>query len=110
MYGNLVQRYSSDAGIVKATHEASGIAIMMDMRKLANHPLLLRYYFSDETVHEIAAKLSIHPAYKKSRNPQYVFEEIAPLSDFQMLQTMEKYVSGLTVPDLYHQSLMFISV
>lgn len=69
------------------------MSIMMDMRKLANHPLLLRYYFSDDTVHSIAKKLAQHPLYKKNRNPQYVFEELAYLSDFQLLQTMEKYVS-----------------
>lgn len=96
-YSNLVKTYSSDAGIVRATSDASGMSIMMDMRKLANHPLLLRYHFSDEKVHEIAAKLAVHPAYKKNRNPQYVFEDLAYLSDFQLLQTMEKYVSVIFV-------------
>lgn len=91
-YNNLVECYSSDAGIVKATSDISGMSIMMDMRKLANHPLLLRYYFTDEKVHQIAAKIAVHPAYKKNRNPQYVFEDLAYLSDFQLMQTMEKYV------------------
>lgn len=99
-YMELVQLYSSDDGIVQATHEQSGISIMMDMRKLANHPLLLRYYYSDQTVHEIAKILSEHPDYKKNRNPQYVFEALAPLSDFQLYQTMQNYnITGFKIPD-----------
>lgn len=99
-YNDLVQCYSSECGIVKATHELSGMSIMMDMRKLACHPLLLRYYYTDEVVHEIANELSKHLAYKKSRNPQHVFEEIAPLSDFQTYQTIEKYkLRRRAIPD-----------
>lgn len=99
-YQELVQLYSSDDGIVQATNELSGISMMMDMRKLANHPLLLRYYYSDDTVHEIANILAEHPNYKKNRNPQYVFEELAPLSDFQLLQTMQSYnIGGFKIPD-----------
>lgn len=97
-YEELVQTYSSDDGIVKATHEFSGISIMMDMRKLANHPLLLRYYYTDTMVHKVAAELAKHPLYKKNPNPQYVFEELAPLSDFQLYQTIEKY--ELSQPDI----------
>lgn len=99
-YTELVQTYSSDDGIVQATNEQKGISIMMDMRKLSNHPLLLRYYYSDEKVHEIANILSTHPNYKKNRNPQYVFEELAPLSDFQLYQTMQNYgITGFKIPD-----------
>lgn len=99
-YMELVELYSSDDGIVQATHDQSGISIMMDMRKLSNHPLLLRYYYSDETVHEIAEILSTHPNYKKNRNPQYVFEALAPLSDFQLYQTMRNYgINGYKIPD-----------
>lgn len=90
-YKELVQCYSSDDGIVQATTEQSGISIMMDMRKLANHPCLMRFHYSDEMVHEVARELARHPLYKKNRNPQYVFEELAPLSDFQLWQTIEKY-------------------
>lgn len=90
-YMELVEQWTSDDGIVQATNEMKGISIMMDMRKLANHPLLLRYYYTDDKVHEIALELSRHPEYKKNRNPQYVFEALAPLSDFQVYQTIEKY-------------------
>lgn len=90
-YMQLIEWYSNDDGVVASTTELRGLSIMMDLRKLANHPLLLRYYYTDDKVHEIAGELSKHPDYKKNRNPQYCFEELAPLSDFQIYQTIEKY-------------------
>lgn len=90
-YTELVELYSSDAGIVVGTGDMSGITMMMDMRKLANHPILLRYHYTDDDVRQIAQQLARNPAYKKNRNPDYVFEELAPLSDFQIYQTIEKY-------------------
>lgn len=35
---------------IHATTEQSGMAMMMDMRKLANHPLLLRYHYQEDEV------------------------------------------------------------
>lgn len=94
MYKELVQSHSSESGIVRASHEQSGMSIMMDMRKLANHPLLMRFYYTDDKVRQIAQRLSTHVMYKKNPNPQYIFEELAILSDFQLYQTLEKYVSA----------------
>lgn len=65
---------------------------MMDMRKLSNHPLLMRYYYNDGKVFDLAKRLATHPMWKKSQNPQYVFEELAICSDFQLYQMIEKYV------------------
>ena len=93
MYKECVERHSSEDGIVYASKEQSGFSIMMDMRKLANHPLLLRSYYTDEMVHKIAKILSTHLLYKKNPNPQYIFEDLAIQSDFQLFQTLEKYVS-----------------
>ena len=65
---------------------------MMDMRKIANHPLLMRYYFSDARLHEIARVLARDSVYKNN-NPKQIFEDIAPLSDFKIHQLSEKYPS-----------------
>lgn len=90
-YMELIEWYSNEDGVVRSSTELSGLSMMMDMRKLANHPLLLRYHYNDDKVHEIADELSKHPDYKKNRNPQYCFEELAPLSDFQIYEMIEKY-------------------
>lgn len=69
-----------------------GNSIMMDMRKLANHPLLLRYYFTDERLHEISKVLARDKVYKNN-NPKEIFEDIAPLSDLKIHQLADKYPS-----------------
>lgn len=69
-----------------------GSSIMMDMRKLANHPMLMRYYFTDEKLHEISRVLARDSAYKNN-NPKEIFEDIAPLSDMKVHQLRDKYFS-----------------
>lgn len=69
-----------------------GNAIMMDMRKLANHPLLLRFYFTDARLHEISKVLARDSVYKNN-NPKEIFEDIAPLSDLKIHQLRDKYPS-----------------
>lgn len=70
--------------------DTSGMTVMMEMRKLTNHPLLLRYYFTDEKLREIAKRLASDLEYKKE-NAEYIFEELAIMSDFQVYQMAQKY-------------------
>ncbi|XP_058819830.1 SWI/SNF-related matrix-associated actin-dependent regulator of chromatin subfamily A containing DEAD/H box 1 homolog [Topomyia yanbarensis] len=99
-YHALVTEYQNATGVVKPTTEISGMSIMMDMRKLANHPLLLRYYFSDDDVRAIARKLA-GDAYYKGNNIDEVFQDIAYLSDLKLYQLKKKYTSlyDLHIPD-----------
>lgn len=91
-YNDLVEYYSNNRGEI-CSGDRAGTAIMMEMRKLANHPLLQRYYFSDEKLREFSKRLATVTSYKKT-NPQYIFEELAVMSDFQVWQLCHKYVSS----------------
>lgn len=95
-YKSLVEYYSNCKGVIKGTSECAGVTIMMDMRKLANHPLLMRYYYTDEDVEKLAKKLMRCPTYKGD-NPQHIFEDLAYLSDFQISEIIEKHVRILSV-------------
>ncbi|XP_017485620.1 PREDICTED: SWI/SNF-related matrix-associated actin-dependent regulator of chromatin subfamily A containing DEAD/H box 1 homolog [Rhagoletis zephyria] len=95
-YHELVEYYSNRKGEI-CSGDRAGIAIMMDMRKTANHPLLMRHYFSDETLQNISERLACAPSLKKN-NPQYIFEELAVMSDFQVQQFCHKH-------DLYDISI-----
>lgn len=99
-YLDLITEYQNATGVIKSTTEISGMSIMMDMRKLANHPLLLRYYFSDAEVRKIARKLAGDSDWK-NKNIDETFQDIAYLSDFKLLQLKEKYTSlyDLRIPD-----------
>ncbi|KXJ70348.1 hypothetical protein RP20_CCG024025 [Aedes albopictus] len=99
-YMDLVSEYQNATGVFKSSTEISGMSIMMDMRKLANHPLLLRYYFSDAEVRKIARKLAGDSDWK-NKNIDETFQDIAYLSDFKLLQLKDKYTSlyDLRIPD-----------
>lgn len=90
-YNELVDYYSANRSEL-CTGDRAGITIMMEMRKLVNHPLLARYYFSDDKLREFSKRLSTVSTYKKT-NPQYIFEELAVMSDFQVWQLCNKHVS-----------------
>lgn len=77
--------------------DTSSMTVMMEMRKMTNHPLLLRHFYTDEKLHEIAQRLATDLEYKKE-NAQYIFEELAIMSDFQVYQLAQKYTvsSGVT--------------
>lgn len=90
-YQNLVDEYKNMDAITES-YMGRGTTIMMDMRKLANHPLLLRFYFTDAKLHEIAKVLARDSVYKNN-NPREIFEDIAPLSDFKIHQLRDKYPS-----------------
>lgn len=100
-YQALVDEYKNISSI--ESYMGRGTTIMMDMRKLANHPLLLRFYFTDAKLHDIAKVLARDSVYKNN-NPKEIFEDIAPLSDFKIHQLRDKYPSitnMVKIPDNY---------
>ncbi|XP_037958222.1 SWI/SNF-related matrix-associated actin-dependent regulator of chromatin subfamily A containing DEAD/H box 1 homolog [Teleopsis dalmanni] len=99
-YHGLVEYYSNHKGEI-CSGDRAGVTIMMEMRKAANHPLLTRQYFTDAKLNEFAKRLAISGSYKKT-NPQYIFEELAVMSDYQVYQLCTKYeLDDVTIPDKY---------
>ncbi|XP_050684992.1 SWI/SNF-related matrix-associated actin-dependent regulator of chromatin subfamily A containing DEAD/H box 1 homolog [Leptidea sinapis] len=90
LYKNLIAAFSAKDGLVHATQEQSGMSMMMDMRKLANHPVLLRYYYQDSMLRSIAGRLAKDKGYKE-KNEEYVFQDLGVLSDFQIHQLTQQY-------------------
>ena len=45
MYENLITKFSTEAN---ENREVDGIGMMMQFRKLANHPLLIRNYYEED--------------------------------------------------------------
>ncbi|XP_055850826.1 SWI/SNF-related matrix-associated actin-dependent regulator of chromatin subfamily A containing DEAD/H box 1 homolog [Episyrphus balteatus] len=97
-YKELVEYYTNQRGEITSS-EIAGVSIMMDMRKAANHPLLMRHYFSDERLRFFSKQLALTASYKK-QNEQYIFEELAVLSDFQVWQICDKHgLDDVTIPN-----------
>ncbi|CAG9561675.1 unnamed protein product [Danaus chrysippus] len=99
-YKELIAGFAAKDGTIHATTEQSGISMMMDMRKLANHPLLLRYHYDQHTTRKMAARLARDPDYKE-KNEQYLFEDLMCMSDFQIHQLTQQYscIRQYAVPD-----------
>lgn len=89
-YKELVEYYSNNKGVICGSSDRAGVAIMMEMRRMANHPLLMRHYFTDENLRTFSKRLASVSSYKKT-NEQYIFEELAIMSDFQVFQLCNKY-------------------
>ncbi|XP_017837932.2 SWI/SNF-related matrix-associated actin-dependent regulator of chromatin subfamily A containing DEAD/H box 1 homolog isoform X1 [Drosophila busckii] len=98
-YKELVDYYSNNKGEICGSNERAGITIMMEMRRIANHPLLMRHYFDDQQLRGFAKRLASSSSYKKT-NEQYIFEDLAPMSDFQIYQLCNKYeMYDVKIPD-----------
>lgn len=52
---------------------------------MANHPALLRYYFTDEHLQDMARRLAADHTYKET-NPEYIVQDLAMMSDYQIHQ------------------------
>ncbi|KAJ2310294.1 DNA-dependent ATPase fun30 [Coemansia sp. RSA 2705] len=62
---------------------ASWISTFMDMRKAADHPLLLRSRYADSTLKQMAKALMREPDYADA-NHDYVLEDMQVCSDFEL--------------------------
>ncbi|XP_014471797.1 PREDICTED: SWI/SNF-related matrix-associated actin-dependent regulator of chromatin subfamily A containing DEAD/H box 1 homolog isoform X2 [Dinoponera quadriceps] len=96
MYDKLIAQFSAEANEIT---DVNGTGMMMQLRKLANHPLLVRDYYDEEKLKIIASRLAKEPGYKQ-KNPTYVFEELIWASDYQINQLTRIYksVAGFGLP------------
>ncbi|XP_046621833.1 SWI/SNF-related matrix-associated actin-dependent regulator of chromatin subfamily A containing DEAD/H box 1 homolog [Neodiprion virginianus] len=96
LYQNLVAEFTVEADSNK---EVNGTGMMMQLRKLANHPLLIRDYYNETKLKDMAKKLSRDPTYKQ-KNPDYVFEDLLWMSDYQInqLTRVHKCLAGQGLP------------
>ncbi|XP_017780427.1 PREDICTED: SWI/SNF-related matrix-associated actin-dependent regulator of chromatin subfamily A containing DEAD/H box 1 homolog isoform X2 [Nicrophorus vespilloides] len=77
-----------EAGTKEEGGKYNGMTMMSDLRKLANHPLLLRYHYKYEDLPNIARKLAADPGYKDTV-VDYIVDDLACMSDFE-IHTMSK--------------------
>lgn len=96
LYTDLIAKFSAEAD---QSAVVNGIGMMMQLRKLANHPLLVRDYYNDSKLKIISNRLAKEHTYKQ-KNPDYVFEDLQWLSDYQISQLTRTYKSlaGLGLP------------
>lgn len=61
----------------------NGMAMMTDLRKLSNHPTLLRHDFEQEDIEVIAEQLAADRTYKNNK-VKYIMDDLTFMSDFEI--------------------------
>ncbi|PSN39967.1 SWI/SNF-related matrix-associated actin-dependent regulator of chromatin subfamily A containing DEAD/H box 1 [Blattella germanica] len=101
-YDDLIHTFSaqSSAKLSESNNELSGMTMMMELRKMANHPVLLRHNFGDDKLEDMAVKLAKDPTYKET-NPEYIVQDLAVMSDYQIHQLgcRHRCLTGYTLPN-----------
>ncbi|KAM3589396.1 DNA-dependent ATPase fun30 [Umbelopsis sp. WA50703] len=90
-----VQSNSSDTGSKELTslntssakmppnHQYNAVNILMELRKAANHPLLLRRIYNDELLRTMAKEIKREEQFWDSEE-QYIYEDMTVMTDFQL--------------------------
>ncbi|XP_014679995.1 PREDICTED: SWI/SNF-related matrix-associated actin-dependent regulator of chromatin subfamily A containing DEAD/H box 1B-like, partial [Priapulus caudatus] len=66
--------------------------MLMQLRKLANHPLLHRIKYTDEMLHKMAALMLKEPSHRDA-DAKLIQEDMAVMSDFELHKLCRMYRS-----------------
>lgn len=94
-YYEIQDRVRSRLNVAQNGEDASKTQLkneFMQLRKVANHPLLHRNHYTPDILRKMARTLC-QKELAKDGNAQYIFEDFEVMSDFQIHQTCEKYKS-----------------
>ena len=78
---------------MKKVKAKAGACMLMNLRKAANHPLLVRLLYTTPKLLDMSKMILKEPFYAKEGNSQYIFEDMEWLSDFELHQLCLKYPS-----------------
>lgn len=65
----------------------------MQLRQLANHPLLYRRHFGDDRLREVARVLCTRERQYAGKNPEHVAEDLAYSNDITIHTLVAKFAS-----------------
>merc|ERR1719225_40138 len=93
IYYKLVSDYKDRAAKLVSNGEAadSGIGMLMNLRKCANHPLLIRDHYDLHKLEVIARLLKTRDSGHKQAIESYIVEDLKIMSDFEINKTCETY-------------------
>ncbi|GBM90091.1 SWI/SNF-related matrix-associated actin-dependent regulator of chromatin subfamily A containing DEAD/H box 1 [Araneus ventricosus] len=92
-YADLVQRFTAEfESKQEKDPSSSGAGMMMQLRRAANHPLLLRRLYDDEKLVKMSNDIIKEPTHRES-NPNLVFEDMSVMSDFELHVLCKTYKS-----------------
>lgn len=66
--------------------------VMMQLRKMANHPLLHRQYYTTEKLRKMAMLMKKEPTHRDA-NPDLIFEDMMVMTDFELHHLCQEFSS-----------------
>ncbi|XP_072898553.1 SWI/SNF-related matrix-associated actin-dependent regulator of chromatin subfamily A containing DEAD/H box 1-like isoform X1 [Hemitrygon akajei] len=66
--------------------------VMMQLRKMANHPLLHRQYYTTEKLKKMAKLMKKEPTHRDA-NPDFIFQDMEVMTDFELHRLCQEYSS-----------------
>lgn len=101
-YETLVASYQAANLEAKENDEVplNSMTMMTDLRKLSNHPLLLRYHYDYTQILEIAKRLAKDPGYKDTKE-EYIIDDLLCMSDFDIHSLIKNFacLDNYDLPD-----------
>lgn len=83
----------NDLEDMKKTKKNAGGAMLMNLRKAANHPLLIRQNYTTAKLLDMSRLILKEPQYATDGNQQYIFEDMEWYSDFELHSLCLKFPS-----------------
>lgn len=72
--------------------KAGGASMLMQLRKMANHPLLLRNHFTNEKLHIMSKLIAKEPSHiERGALPNLIFEDMTVMHDFEIMNLCDHY-------------------
>lgn len=97
LYERLIRNFSSkltDDG--NELNVAGGAAMLMQLRKAANHPLLHRTHYTNAIINKMAEALAREPSHEaRGALPKLIAEDMLVMSDFELHKCCQHYKSHL---------------
>ena len=79
----------------------SGVGMIMNLRKIANHPLLIRRHFANDQIKMLARILKRDPSHREATE-KFIMEDLSVMSDFDIHKTCLAYrVTKHTYPQWF---------
>ncbi|XP_070191467.1 SWI/SNF-related matrix-associated actin-dependent regulator of chromatin subfamily A containing DEAD/H box 1B-like isoform X2 [Littorina saxatilis] len=95
LYNGLVTRFSQEAE-EGDTLARGGMAMFMQLRKVANHPLLVRNHYDDYKLLQMANALAKEPSHRdRGAIPKLIMEDMAQMNDFDLIALCKQYKKHL---------------
>ncbi|KAL5010230.1 hypothetical protein ScPMuIL_012535 [Solemya velum] len=96
LYDNLVQQFRCRLDD-KQTINNNGAGMLMQLRKIANHPLLHRSHYTDAKLQRMAEILAREPSHaERGALPDLIYEDMTVMSDFELYTTCVNYKKCLS--------------